>query len=180
MSTLGISTLDEVITNNKNLKANTVLNLLREKIKTSLHQTGKQGEANDGMDVAFCILHKDRKMLEFSGAYNTLFIFQGGELKEYRGDRMPIGIYYGEKDTFTNYEINVQKGNTIYIFTDGFADQFGGPNMSKYMKYNLKKLITEIYYRPMVEQHRILEIEFETWKGSADQIDDVTILGVRI
>ncbi len=180
MSTLGISTLDEVITNNKNLKANTVLNLLREKIKTSLHQTGKEGETTDGMDVAFCILHKNRKILEFSGAYNTLFIYQEGEFKEYRGDRMPIGIYYGEKDTFTNYKINVQKGDAIYIFSDGFADQFGGPNVSKYMKYNLKKLLSEIYYKPMAEQRSILEKEFENWKGSADQIDDVTILGVRI
>jgi serine phosphatase RsbU (regulator of sigma subunit) len=180
MSTLGISTLDEIITNNINLKANTVLNLLREKIKTSLHQTGKQGEATDGMDLAFCILHKNRKTLEFSGAYNSLFIFQDGQFREYRADRMPIGIYYGEKETFTNYEINIQKGDTIYIFSDGFADQFGGPTGSKYMKYNLKKLLSEIYDKPMTEQRTILENEFEKWKGSNYQIDDVTILGVRI
>ena len=180
MSTLGISTLDEIITNNSNLKANTVLSLLREKIKTSLHQTGKEGEATDGMDVAFCILHKNRKTLEFSGAYNPLFIFRGDTFEEYRADRMPIGIYYGEKDSFTNYEIKVQKGDTIYIFSDGFADQFGGPRGSKYMKYNLKRLLSEIYTKPMSEQRNILEKEFEKWKGSADQIDDVTILGVRV
>jgi serine phosphatase RsbU (regulator of sigma subunit) len=180
MSTLGISTLDEIITNNTGLKANTVLNLLREKIKTSLHQTGKQGEATDGMDVAFCILHKNRKTLEFSGAYNPLFLFRSGQFMEYRADRMPIGIYYGEKESFTNYEINVQKGDTIYIFSDGFADQFGGPKRSKYMKYNLKKLLSEINTKPMAVQRRILENEFENWKGSSNQIDDVTILGVRI
>jgi Serine phosphatase RsbU, regulator of sigma subunit len=180
MSTLGISTLDEIIANNADLKANTILNLLREKIKTSLHQTGKQGEANDGMDLAFCILHKDRRTLEFSGAYNPLFLFQGAEFMEYRADRMPIGIYYGEKETFTNYKIDIQKGDTIYIFSDGFADQFGGPKGSKYMKYNLKKLLSEIYNKPMAEQRIILENEFEKWKGSSNQIDDVTILGVRI
>jgi serine phosphatase RsbU (regulator of sigma subunit) len=180
MSTLGISTLDEIITNNTDLKANAVLGLLREKIKTSLHQTGKQGEATDGMDLAFCVLHKNRRTLEFSGAYNPLFLFQGGEFKEYRADRMPIGIYYGEKDTFTNYEINVQKGDTLYIFSDGFADQFGGPNGSKYMKYNLKKLLSENCSRSMAEQRNIIENEFEMWKGSVNQIDDVTILGVRI
>ena len=174
MSTLGISTLDEIITNNADLKANAVLNLLREKIKMSLHQTGKQGEANDGMDVAFCILHKDRKTLEFSGAYNSLFLFQKGEFMEYRADRMPIGIYYGEKESFTNYEIDVQKGDTIYIFSDGFADQFGGPKKTKYMKYNLKKLLSEIHYKPMAEQQTILKDEFEKWKGSSNQIDDVT------
>jgi serine phosphatase RsbU (regulator of sigma subunit) len=180
MSTLGISILDEIITNNTDLKANTVLNILREKIKTSLHQTGKVGEATDGMDVAFCILHKNRKILEFSGAYNPLFIFQNGMFKEFRADRMPIGIYYGENETFTNYEIEVKKGDTIYIFSDGFADQFGGPKSSKYMKYNLKKLLSEIYFKPMAEQRIILENEFEKWKDTANQIDDVTILGVRI
>lgn len=180
MSTLGISTLDEIITNNTDLKANAILNLLREKIKTSLHQTGKQGEANDGMDVAFCILHKNRKTLEFSGAYNPLFLFRNGEFTEYRADRMPIGIFYGEKETFTNYEIDIQKGDTIYIFSDGFADQFGGPKKTKYMKYNLKKLLSEIHNKPMDLQRRILENEFENWKGSSSQIDDVTILGVRI
>ena len=180
MSSLGISTLDEIITNNSDLKANAVLNILREKIKTSLHQTGKQGEATDGMDVAFCILHKNRKTLEFSGAYNSLFLFQGGELREYRADRMPIGIYYGEKETFTNYVIDIQKGDTIYLFSDGFADQFGGPKGSKYMKYNLKNLLAEIYFKPMAEQRVILESEFAKWKGRASQIDDVTILGVKI
>ena len=180
MSSLGISTLDEIIANNSDLKANAVLNILREKIKTSLHQTGKQGEATDGMDVAFCILHKNRRTLEFSGAYNSLLLFHEGELKEYRADRMPIGIYYGEKETFTNYVIDIQKGDTIYLFSDGFADQFGGHKGSKYMKYNLKRLLSEICFKPMAEQRVILESEFAMWKGRVSQIDDVTILGVRI
>ncbi len=180
MSTLGISTLNEIITNNDNLHANTILELLRDKIKTALHQTGKDGEAADGMDIAFCVLHKNRKILEFSGAFNPLFIFQGGEFKEYKADRMPIGIYYGEKDKFTNYEINLKKGDTIYIFSDGLSDQFGGPKGVKYKKAKLKKLLAEIYYRPLSEQRSIIENEFEKWKGPFDQIDDVTILGIRI
>jgi len=180
MSALGISTLNEIITNNVDLKANTVLSLLREKIKKSLHQTGKEGEAADGMDIAFCILHKTKKTLEFSGAYNPLFIFQGEELKEYKADRMPIGIYYGEKNTFTNYEINVKKGDTIYIFSDGFADQFGGTNGVKYKIANMKKLLTGIYYKPMAEQSKIIEYEFDKWKGSVDQVDDITVIGLKI
>jgi serine phosphatase RsbU (regulator of sigma subunit) len=180
MSTLGISTLNEIITNKTDLQAHTVLHLLREKIKTSLHQTGKEGEAADGMDVAFCVLHKNRKTLEYAGAYNPLFIFQGGEFKEYKGDRMPIGIYYGERGSFTNYEINVKKGDILYIFSDGFSDQFGGPEGTKYKKSNLKKLLAENYNKPMDEQQRIIENEFEKWKGKIDQIDDVTIVGIRI
>jgi serine phosphatase RsbU (regulator of sigma subunit) len=180
MSTMGISTLNEIISNKSDLQANTVLNLLREKTKTSLHQTGKEGEAADGMDVAFCVLHKNKKTLEFSGAYNPMFIFQGGEFKEYKADRMPIGIYYGEKKSFTNFEINVKKGDEIYIFSDGLADQFGGPDGTKFKKSNLKKLLSEIHDRPMAEQRQIIENVFEKWKGTHDQIDDITIVGVRI
>jgi serine phosphatase RsbU (regulator of sigma subunit) len=180
MSTLGISTLNEIITNKTNLHANTVLNLLRTKIKTSLHQTGEFGEAADGMDIAFCILHKNRKSLEYAGAYNPLFIFQGGEMKEFKADRMPIGIYVGEKESFTNFEITVSSGDIIYIFSDGMSDQFGGPEGSKYKKANLKKLLTFISHKPMDEQRQIIEEEFEKWRGKGEQIDDVTILGLRI
>ena len=149
MSTLGISVLNEIITHNRDLQANTVLNLLREKIKTSLHQTGKDGEAADGMDISLCVFRKNRKSIQYSGAYNPLFIFNGGEFKEYKADRMPIGIHYGTESSFTNYEINVKKGDAIYILSDGFADQFGGPESSKYKKANLRRLLSEIYYRPM-------------------------------
>jgi serine phosphatase RsbU (regulator of sigma subunit) len=180
MSTLGISVLNEIITHNTDLQANTVLNLLREKIKTSLHQTGKEGEAADGMDISLCVFRKDRKSIQFSGAYNPLFIVNGGELKEYKADRMPIGIHYGKEPSFTNYEINVKKGDAIYILSDGYVDQFGGHDYSKYKKANLKKLLSEIYDHPMAEQQRIIEGEFEKWKGKAEQVDDITIIGVRI
>jgi serine phosphatase RsbU (regulator of sigma subunit)/ligand-binding sensor domain-containing protein len=180
MSTMGISTLNEIISNNRNLKANSVLNILRSKIIGALHQTGKEGEAADGMDIALCVMNKEKTILEYSGAYNPLFIFQGGELKEYKADRMPIGIHYGKEVYFTNYEINVSKGDTIYVFSDGFSDQFGGPEGSKYKKSNLKRLLSEIYYRPMVEQRNIIETELLNWKGSGDQIDDITIIGIRI
>jgi serine phosphatase RsbU (regulator of sigma subunit) len=180
MSTLGISTLNEIVANNRNLQANKVLNLLRNKTMKSLHQTGKEGEAADGMDIAFCILNKNKQTLQYSGAYNPLFISQNGEMKEYKANRMPIGIYYGEEILFTNYIININKGDAIYLFSDGFSDQFGGPDGSKFKKANLKKLLADIYYRPMVEQRNILETELAKWQGSLAQIDDITIIGVRI
>ena len=180
MSTMGISTLNEIVANNRNLQASSVLNLLRNKTMNSLHQTGKEGEAADGMDIAFCVLDKKKTTLQFAGAYNPLIIFQGGELKEYKADRMPIGIYYGEESSFTNFVIKVNRGDALYIFSDGFADQFGGPECSKYKKSKLKKLLSEIYFRPMVEQRNILETEFDCWKGSCEQVDDITILGMKI
>ena len=180
MSTLGISTLYEIITNKKKLHANIVLNLLREKIKNSLHQTGKVGEAADGMDIAFCILHKDKSLLEFAGAFIPLVIVQENEIKEYKGDRMPIGIYYGEKDSFTNYEINIHSGDAIYLFSDGYSDQFGGPETTKYKKATLKKLLLDIHSLPMNRQKDMIEAEFEKWKGNNQQIDDITIFGIRV
>jgi serine phosphatase RsbU (regulator of sigma subunit) len=180
MSTLGISTLNEIISNNRSLQANKVLNMLRNIIMKSLHQTGKVGEASDGMDISFCILSKDRKKLQYAGAYNPLFIFQNGEFKEYKANRMPIGIYYGEEVPFTNYAISVEKGDTVYLFSDGFSDQFGGPDGSKYKKSNLRKLLSEIYNRPMSEQRNILDAELSKWKGSMAQVDDITIIGVKI
>ena len=180
MSTLGISTLNEIITNNDDLHANTILNLLREKIKTSLHQTGKEGEAADGMDLAFCVMNKKKKTLQYSGAYNPLFIFQGKELKEFKADRMPIGIYYGEKKSFTNYEISLKEGDTLYIFSDGLSDQFGGPNGSKYKISNFKKLLTKIHNKQMSDQRSIILKEFEKWKGCEEQVDDITMIGLRI
>ena len=180
LSSLGISTLNEIITNKMDLHANNVLNLLREKIKKSLHQTGKEGEAADGMDIAFCILNKNRKKLEFAGAYNTLLLFQNGVLREYKGDRMPIGIYYGEKESFTNYEISVKKGDSIYIFSDGLCDQFGGNAGTKYKIASLKKLLIEINMKSMTEQSQIIEQVFNQWKGMLSQVDDITVIGVRI
>jgi serine phosphatase RsbU (regulator of sigma subunit) len=180
MSTLGVATLNEIITNKKDLHANKVLNLLRIKIKTALHQTGKIGEAADGMDVSFCILHKNRRALEYSGAFNPLILVQNGELREYKGDRMPIGIYVGEKESFANYEIKVNSGDCMYLFSDGMTDQFGGPDGAKYKRSTLKKLLWEIHSQPMEEQKKAVEDEFNKWKGKGEQIDDITVIGVRI
>jgi len=180
MSSMGISTLHEIIANSRNLQANKVLNLLRNKIVKALHQTGKSGEMADGMDIAFCILSKDRKKLQFSGAFNPMVIIQGGEFVEYKGDRMPIGIHHGKETTFTNHRIDVNRGDTIFLFSDGFASQFGGPDGVKYKKANFKDLLSGIYSLPMSEQRKILETEFENWKGTMNQVDDITILGLRI
>lgn len=180
MSTMGISTLNEIIANNKGLKASSVLSLLREKTMRSLHQTGKEGEAADGMDIAFCVLSKNRKILQFSGAFNPMILFQEGEYKEFRADRMPIGIHYGDEKEFTNHVVQVGRGDVLYIFSDGFTDQFGGPDGVKYKMANFRNLLKEIHYRPLAEQRNILENEFLKWKGSADQVDDITILGIRI
>jgi serine phosphatase RsbU (regulator of sigma subunit) len=180
MSMLGVSSLNEIFGNeNINLTASKILNLLREKIKFSLHQTGKEGENKDGMDMAMCIYHKKKSMIEYAGAYNPLYLFRNGELQVHKADRMPIGIYHVEKESFTNHEIKIQKGDVIYIFSDGYVDQFGGPGQTKFKAANFKKLLLEINEKPMKEQQQILDERFAKWKGDLDQIDDVILIGIR-
>lgn len=180
MSALGISILNEIVTHNDDLQANVILNQLREKIKNSLHQTGKEGEAADGMDISLCVLRKNRKSLQFSGAYNPLFFCNNGDLKEFKADRMPIGIHYGDEASFTNHEIGVRKGDVVYLMSDGITDQFGGADGTKFKKAQLKNILSEIHTKPMADQKRIIESEFLKWKGKNEQVDDITIIGVRI
>ncbi len=180
MSMLGIASLNEIFGNeNNHLTANRILELLREKIKFSLHQTGKEGENKDGMDMALCIFHKKKNILEYAGAYNPLYLIRDGELIEYKADRMPIGIYHVEKEHFTNHEIAIKKDDLFYIFSDGFADQFGGPAQTKFKSANMKKLLLEISNKPMDEQKYILEERFNKWKGDLDQIDDIIFIGIK-
>jgi serine phosphatase RsbU (regulator of sigma subunit) len=180
MSTLGIAALNEIITHNNDLTAGTVLNLLREKIKKSLHQTGKEGEAADGMDISLCLINKKNRKIQFSGAYNPLYVINNGDVKEYKADRMPIGIHYGEEPSFTNYEINTVKGDTVYLLSDGLTDQFGGSDGSKFKKAHLKKFLADIHFWPLEEQKAMIENEFMRWKGRNEQVDDITVIGVKL
>jgi len=179
MSMLGISSLNEVINQYKNLKAFEILNILKERIIASLHQTGKQGESKDGMDLAFCIYHKHQNLLEFAGAFNPLILIREGEITEIRGDRMPIGIYRTDRKSFTNHEIKIQKGDTVYLFSDGYADQFGGERGEKFKSRNLKELLMLIHEQPLIEQKHILEENFEKWQGRFEQLDDVILIGIK-
>ncbi len=180
MSALGISMLNEIITNNKGLQSNTLLNILRNKIIDSLHQTGKMGEATDGMDISFCILDRKKKKLQYSGAYNSLIIISDGVLREYKADKMPIGIYIGTESPFTNQIIDVKQGDIVYLFSDGITDQFGGPEGKKYKKSVFRKLLTTIHNLPLKDQKELIEKEYLTWKGNLEQVDDITVLGIKI
>jgi len=180
MSMLGVSSLNEIFGSHSNhLTASKILNMLREKIKYSLHQTGKEGENKDGMDMALCIYHKNKNLIEYAGAYNPLYLIRDNKLQEYKADRMPIGIYHVEKESFTNHEIPIKKGDVIYIFSDGYADQFGGPGQTKFKTGNMKKLLMEISSQPMSKQREILVERFYKWKGELDQLDDIIIIGIR-
>ena len=179
MSMLGITLLNEVVTKSSLDNPDQILNSLRQKIKSSLNQTGELMEQKDGMDIAFCMINTEDLHLQYAGAYNPLYIFRNNELIEFKGDRQPIGIHIKETD-FTNHQIDLQKGDAIYIFSDGYYDQFGGDKNKKFNVKRFKQLLKDINQKPMKEQHNILSNSFEDWKGDNEQIDDVLVIGMRI
>jgi len=180
MSMLGVSFLNEVVNKNEIIQANLILNELRTNVKTTLKQTGQTGESKDGMDLALCILDYDEMKLQYSGAYNPLYLIRDGELLETKADKNPIGIYIKEKESFTNNEIDLQKGDTIYIFSDGYVDQFGGPKGQKLKSKYFKSLLLEIQNKNMDEQREFLDNYIEKWRGDIGQIDDIIVIGLRI
>lgn len=180
MSMLGVSFLNEIVNKQGIIQPSKILNELRRNVVDSLHQTGKEGEAQDGMDIAVvCIDHETMKA-EFAGAYNPLYVVRDKVLTEYDADRMPIGIHLKGANEFTNNELEIQKGDKLYIFSDGYIDQFGGDKSKKFMAKRLKDLLISIFHEPMQKQAKILNTTLEDWKGNIEQIDDILVIGLKI
>ncbi len=180
MSMLGISFLNEIINQQKETQSHEILNQLRTKVKTTLGQTGKDGEAKDGMDIALLVIDFNNLNLQFSGAYNPLYLVRNGELEMIKADKNPIGIYIKEKETFTQNLVPLQKGDTLYIFSDGYIDQFGGPHEMKYTSNRFRDFLLTIQDKTMAEQMELLNTNIDEWRGSVEQIDDILVLGIKI
>jgi serine phosphatase RsbU (regulator of sigma subunit)/Tfp pilus assembly protein PilF len=180
MSLLGIAFLNQILSKHAELHTDLILEELRSQVIASLHQTGKEGESQDGMDVALFILDPKTRKLEFSGANNSLLVYRNGDLIEARADKMPIGIHTRYKEAFTRHKLDLKKGDMLYTFSDGYPDQFGGPNQKKFMIKNFKKMLQEIHMKPMAEQKKIVQQTLRDWMASADQVDDILVIGVRI
>ena len=138
------------------------------------------------MDISFFIIDTESLEVQYAGAYNPLYIIRkddseqsGYKLIRLKADRQPIGIHIREKD-FTNHIFQLQKGDTLYAFSDGYIDQFGGETGGKFKTARFKNLLIDIQDKSMSEQHLILEHNFEKWKGDTEQIDDVLVIGMRM
>jgi len=179
MSMLGISFLNEIVNVRNETKPNLILNHLRDSIKSTLSQTGKEGESKDGMDIALCTIDLDARKLEFAGAYNPLYLIRNGVLTETKADKMPIGIHVVEKEMFTNHEMSFEKNDCIYLFSDGYVSQFGGDSGRTYKSIPFKKLLAIISEKPMAKQCEMLEDEFVEWQGYNSQVDDILVIGIK-
>ena len=179
MSMIGTSLLNEIIIENETEETDQILYDMRTHIINSLDQQGELGENRDGMDMAICRWDKKDNQLCFSGAYNPLYIIRNGELLEYKSNRRPVGFHIGKSLPFTKEEITLKKGDMLYIFSDGFIDQFGGKKGKKYRTRNFKKLLLQISDLPSKEQSKALDKELADWKGETEQVDDICIMGVQ-
>jgi serine phosphatase RsbU (regulator of sigma subunit) len=180
MSMLGHSFLDEILITKKLTDAATILNLLRDEVINALRQRGMVGEARDGMDIALCILDREAGVIEFAGANNPLYLVRESKLTKLPADRMPIGIHVTSISSFTNTKAEIKPGDCLYLFSDGYADQFGGSRGKKFMYKPFQDLILRNHSEPMQIQKEILENTFIKWMGTRDQVDDVLVIGLRI
>lgn len=179
VSMLGMSLLNKVVIQSKNFTTDSILNELRVELKTALKQKGNKLEAKDGMDIAICILDRERKKLQFSGAYCNTYLFRENELIELKANSQPIGVFFKEKD-FSRIEMDVKEGDILYMFSDGFSSQFHHSTKEKIKVRRFKELLLEINKLSFEEQNNILEKYFNEWKGHQHQVDDVLVLGLKM
>ena len=187
MSMLGISFLNEIIAKPQVQHAGQALDELRALIIKSLQQKGVPGEQKDGMDLVLVAINEKTMTLEFAGANNSMFHIRNGELTEYKADKQPIAIYI-DMIPFTNHVVELQKGDVIYMASDGYQDQFGGPKGKKFMIKQMKNMFVEHYSKSMEEQGILYNKAFNDWIAYIDpvtnqpyaQTDDVLLVGVRI
>ncbi|MBQ3656351.1 MAG: DUF4154 domain-containing protein [Bacteroidales bacterium] len=183
MSLLGIAFLNDITARmtEENISAGEILTLLRSDIITYLRQSGREDEQKDGMDMAICVYDKKNSKIQYAGAHNPLIIIRDGNLMQTDADEMPIGYYENQTDKFTNHEIEVKKGDMLYLFSDGYADQFGisGGKRRKYMIKNFREFLMQIHTFDLPVQKQKLDENLEQWRGNLKQLDDVLVVGVR-
>jgi serine phosphatase RsbU (regulator of sigma subunit)/Tfp pilus assembly protein PilF len=199
MSVVGYNLLNQAVNEHGLARPGLILNALNKGISNTLRQKMEESSVKDGMDIALVSFDLQRMRLEYAGAYNPLYLIRNGQLIEIKGDKFPVGIFIGEEmKHFTNHEMELQPGDTFYIFTDGYADQFGMPGEEwskpreaafakaaevkgkKFKVRRLQELLLSIQQQSMEEQGRSLNTTIEQWKGELEQVDDILVIGVRV
>jgi len=179
MSILGISFLNEIMQNGLKLGANRVLNMMREKVMKALNQTGNSGDTKESIDIALCIYDRLTGKMQFAGANRPLLMFRDGVMTEFKPDKMTIGVAALRETPFTNNIIDIKKGDTFYLFSDGYSDQFGEMTNKKLKYKNFRKVIELVQMLPMERQKEHIDNSFREWKGNAQQVDDVLVFGFQ-
>jgi serine phosphatase RsbU (regulator of sigma subunit) len=180
MSMLGISLLNEISSKYRDQSTNEMMDELRDQVIAALGQTGDKYEAKDGIEMGLVAINTNTREIEFTGANLHLYTFQDGKLVVVKGDHMPVGIHSASSTLFKAHKLKLKRGDSLYMFSDGYVDQFGGDERKKFGTSRIKRLLTEIQQNIMHDQKETLQKEFETWKGDEDQIDDVLMIGIKL
>ena len=180
MSVVGLNLLQDAVHDRGLHHPGEILSHLDDGVHKTLRQTEQRG-VKDGMDLGVCSLNLKTRKLEYAGAYNPLYIVRNGKLEQTKADKLPIGMNYdGAIDQYTNHEFDLQPGDCVYLLTDGYPDQFGGPKGKKFMYRPLREMLASMHDVPMVDQHKKLLEAFQQWRGDLEQVDDVCLIGVRV
>lgn len=182
MSIVGYNQLNYAVNVKKATRSDDILNNLNEGvIETLSSESTHESKVMDGMDLALCVFDNELKNLQYSGANNPLILIRDNELIQYRADKFPIGAYEGQlQQLFTRVEIPLKKGDCLYIFSDGYPDQFGGPRDKKLTTKKFKQLLLDIHNEPMEKQKELLNNSLEEWMGEGEQIDDILVIGIKV
>ncbi|MEO6884296.1 MAG: tetratricopeptide repeat protein [Bacteroidia bacterium] len=185
MSMLGINFLNEIVIEKKILEPNKIIGELRQNIIHALNPEDTQEESKDGMDMVLCAFDFKNKNLKLAASNNPVWIVRNVEnsspfLEEIKPDKFPVGKHDQDKIPFTAYETTLQKGDVVYTFTDGYADQFGGPKGKKFKYKQLKELVLANFSKPMSEQQKIITETLANWKGNLEQVDDILLIGIKV
>lgn len=178
MSMIGNAFLNEIINENGITNPASILNRLNELVVSSLKQY--ESENKDGMDISILSFNEQSSVVEFAGANNPLWHIRNKIVNETKGDKQPIGAYGESGILFTNHKIELQRGDALYIFTDGYADQFGGPKGKKFKYKQLEEVIVSMQNEPMQVQEDILIERMNAWRGTLEQVDDILVIGVKV
>jgi serine phosphatase RsbU (regulator of sigma subunit) len=182
MSVVNTNLLNKAVLEQHLVKPSAILNAVNQWLTIALHQSFNESAVRDGMDIALCAINMKTKHLQFAGAFNGAYLFKkDGSFIELNGDKMPVGAFIEEKmQQFSDTEMNLEAGDRLYIFSDGYADQFGGPKGKKLKYKKLKQYMEESLHMSMPEQKKYLDNKFEEWKGNYEQVDDVLLIGITI
>ncbi|MDW8334350.1 MAG: SpoIIE family protein phosphatase, partial [Bacteroidia bacterium] len=179
MSMMGGSLLNQIVNEQGVCRPDQILNILNEKIKINLRQNEPGSTSKDGMDICLVAIDLDARRFSFAAANNPLYHIRDGELHEYKADKFPIGGGQYQNVEFHGHDFDYAPGEAVYLFSDGYADQFGGPKGRKFMYKKFKELLVEIHSLPADRQREILDRTIEDWKGDREQVDDILVIGIR-